>query len=157
MKRIGSERDVHQSDAQNMATAYSQDLREKVWQAHQRKMGSQRQIAEYFGVSRSFVEKLLQRRRQSGSLAARRQGGGRTPRITAAVQDHLRQLVQQQPDITLSELADALDRDCHIQVSLATVCLTLKKMGLPRKKSQYTPVNATRPRYVRHVKTTGPL
>jgi transposase len=120
-------------------------------------MGSQRQIAEYFGVSRSFVEKLLQRRRQTGSLAARRQGGGPTPRITAAVQDHIRQLVQQQPDITLSELADALDRDCHIQVSTATVCTTLQKMGLPRKKSQYTPVNATRPRYVRHAKTTGSL
>lgn len=140
-----------------MATAYSQDLREKIWQAHQRRMGSQRQIAEYFGVSLSFVEKLLQRKRQTGSLAAQRQGGGPPPRITAAVQEHIRQLVQQQPDITLMELAEDLHRDCHIQVSTATVCMTLQKMGLPRKKSPYTPLSATRPRSVRRVKTIGPL
>jgi transposase len=54
--------------------------------------------------------------------------------MTAAVQEHLCRLIQQQPDITLAELAEALDHDCHIQVSSATVCTTLQKMGLPRKK-----------------------
>lgn len=53
-----------------MASAYSQDLREKIWQAWQPGMGLQRQIAEYSGVSLSFMEKLLQRKRQTGSLAA---------------------------------------------------------------------------------------
>jgi DNA invertase Pin-like site-specific DNA recombinase len=39
--------------------AYSTDLREKITRAYDDGLGSQRAIAELFGVSRSFVEKLL--------------------------------------------------------------------------------------------------
>ena len=59
--------------------AYSTDLREKIVRAYDEGLGSQRAISERFGVSRSFVEKLLQRRRLTGEVAALPRGGGRKP------------------------------------------------------------------------------
>lgn len=58
--------------------AYSTDLREKIVRAYDEGLGSQRKIAELFGVSRSFVEKLLHRRRTTGEVSALPHGGGRT-------------------------------------------------------------------------------
>ncbi len=49
--------------------AYSIDLREKIVRAYDEQLGSQRAIAELFGVSRSFVEKLLARRRLTDEIA----------------------------------------------------------------------------------------
>jgi transposase len=40
-------------------TAYSIDLRRKIVSAYERRLGSQRAIADVFGVSLSFVEKVL--------------------------------------------------------------------------------------------------
>ncbi len=50
--------------------AYSQDLRERVIQALESRDGSQAEIAERFGVSIAFVERLWQRWRTTGSCAA---------------------------------------------------------------------------------------
>src|SRR2546429_1814274 len=100
-----------------MAASYSLDLREKILQAHARGMGSQREIAEFFGVSLSFVEKLLQRVRNTGDAAAKRQGGGPGSRLDAAAREQVRALVEQQPDLTLGELADQVDRTTGVRVS----------------------------------------
>ena len=59
--------------------AYSMDLRQRVVRACDEKVGSQRRIAELFGVSLSWVEKLLRRRRQTGSIAPKAHGGGGRP------------------------------------------------------------------------------
>jgi transposase len=48
--------------------AYSIDLQQKILQARERRLGSQRALADLFGVSLSFVEKLLRRYRTTGSL-----------------------------------------------------------------------------------------
>ena len=50
--------------------AYSQDLRQRVIDAVQRKEGSIRQIARRFVVSLSFVVRLLQAHRRTGSIRA---------------------------------------------------------------------------------------
>lgn len=134
-----------------MASSYSLDLREKILQAHGRGMGSQRAIAEFFGVSLSFVEKLLQRVRRTGSVAAKKQGNGPKPRLNEAAQEQVRHLVEQQPDMSLAELVEQMDCLAGIRVSQATVCRLLQRLGLPRKKSRSMPVNGTRLEYVRHV------
>ena len=48
---------------------YSMDLRERVAAAIDEGEGSERQIAKRFRVSVSFVTRLLQRRRDAGTLA----------------------------------------------------------------------------------------
>ena len=49
--------------------AYSFDLRQKILRACDQRLGSQRAMATLFGVSQSFIEKLLRRRRTTGDIA----------------------------------------------------------------------------------------
>jgi transposase len=49
--------------------AYSIDLRQKILRAWERHLGSQRSIADSFGVSLAFVEKVLRQYRATGDLA----------------------------------------------------------------------------------------
>jgi transposase len=48
------------------------DLRQKILHAYERRIGSQRALADIFGVSLSFVEKLLRRHRRLAPLHPRR-------------------------------------------------------------------------------------
>ena len=54
---------------------YSMDLRERVAAAIDAGEGSQRQVAKRFRVSVSFVTRLVQRRRDAGTLAPKPHGG----------------------------------------------------------------------------------
>ena len=84
-----------------MAAPYSLDLRRKVVQACQRPGQSQRTVAEFFGVSLSFVEGLLRRVRRSGELAPLRQRPGPHARIDPIGCQRLQHWLQEQPDLTL--------------------------------------------------------
>lgn len=121
--------------------AYSKDLREKIVQAVDRKQGSQPQVAATFGVSVSFVEQLLRRRRTTGSVAPAPHGGGHPRRCDAAAQAWLRQRLQEQPDATLQELVEGLAAERGVRVGLSTLCSELQRLGLPRKKRASAPPN----------------
>ncbi len=114
--------------------AYSLDLRQKIVDAYDRKQGSQRQLAQSFGVSRTFVEKLFRQRRQTGSLVPRRPGGGHKPLLDPGALQLVRQWVEQQPDLTLRELCDLIQEQKGIRVSVPTMCTWLQRLGLVRKK-----------------------
>ena len=58
---------------------YSMDRRERVAAAVDHHEGSQRQIARTFRVSLSFVVRLLQRRRDAGTLEPKPHGGSPPP------------------------------------------------------------------------------
>jgi transposase len=60
---------------------YSCDLRHKVIKAHNNQEGSQRQLAKRFSVSLSFVQDLLRRYRNSGTVEAKPHGGGQKPKL----------------------------------------------------------------------------
>jgi len=60
---------------------YSMDLRERVAAAIDAGEGSQRQVAKRFRVSVSFVTRLVQRRRDAGTLAPKPHGGGPRPAL----------------------------------------------------------------------------
>jgi len=121
--------------------AYSTDLREKIARAYDDGLGSQRAIAELFGVSRSFVEKLLHRRRTTGEVAALPHGGGRQSLCREKEQQLVRRLIEKQPDATLDELCAAIFAKRQLQVSRPTMSRLLRRLELPRKKSRSTPRN----------------
>jgi transposase len=125
-----------------MAT-YSIDLRQKILQACERRLGSQRALADLFGVSLSFVEKLLRRRRTTGDIAPRPHAGGQRPSLDAAATTLVQQLVHDNADLTLEELCARVADERGIHVSVATMCRVLQRLGLPRKKSRSTPASAT--------------
>ena len=114
---------------------YSNDLRQKLAEAWQAGHGTQAELAEWFGVSLSWVEKVLRRWRKTGETAARPFRHGPLPVIRPA---RLERLVQRHPAATLAELGRRL------HVSASTVHRTLARLDLPRKKRHSTPVNAIR-------------
>lgn len=128
-----------------MAASYSQDLRDRVLAAYDRGMPT-RQIAEVFAVSPAWARRVKQVRRERGQLSALRPGP-RSPRRKIDLQ-RLRELVEQQPDATLRELARRLE----VQCSEAAVCQALRRLKLTFKKRR-----SVRPsRTVRTSRRSGP-
>jgi transposase len=111
-------------------TPYSQDLRRRIIDTALRGDGTMAQIAERFLVSVSFVTRLLQLHRSSGSVEPRPHGGGHPAVLTPEDLRRLRELIRDQPDATLDECRRHLGSSC----SLATISRALSRLGLPRKK-----------------------
>ena len=86
--------------------AYSMDLRERVARAWDAGLDAET-IADTYEVSRAWVHRLIQRRRETGSLAPRQQQKFRR-RVLAGQEEKLKALVAAQPDATLVELQTAL-------------------------------------------------
>src|SRR5688572_31363359 len=116
--------------------AYSIDLRQKILRACERQLGSQRTIADVFGVSLAFVEKVLRQHRATGDVAPKPHAGGQKPRLDDAAHAVVRRLVGDQPDATLEELCTAAAAETQVRVSVSTMCRVLHRLGLPRKKSR---------------------
>jgi transposase len=123
--------------------AYSIDLRQKILRAWERHLGSQRAIADIFGVSLAFVEKVLRQYRATGDLAPKPHAGGQKPRLGATAQAIVQRLMGANPDATLEELCTGVAAETGVRVSVPTMCRVLQRLGLPRKKSRSTPASKT--------------
>ena len=119
--------------------AYSMDLRRSVARMYD-ECGSSSEVAEQFNCSESWVRRLIQHRRQRGTLE---------PLSTARHDDQrsyddaderaIRELIRRKPDATLAEVAEAIGKPAHA----GTVSRTLTRLNLPRKKSPRTPPSRT--------------
>ena len=121
--------------------AYSMDLRERVVAACDARDGTREQIAARFTVSVSWIRDLLKRRRETGSIAPKPHGGGRTPAFAGESAQRLRQAVVTAADATLAELAEASGVACVP----SAVHGALKRLGITRKKSRSGPPSRTGP------------
>ena len=86
--------------------AYSLDLRKRVLRAWDGGMDAE-SVAGKYEVSRAWVHRLVQRRRETGSIAPRPQTKFR-PRVLAGQQDRLVALITARPDATLAEIRAAV-------------------------------------------------
>jgi transposase len=116
--------------------AYSLDLRQKILRAWERRFGSQRTIADVFGVSLAFVEKVLRQHRTTGTIAPKPHAGGQKPRLDATAHAMIQRLVSDHPDATLQELCTGVAAATGVRVSVPH--------HVPRKKSRSTRRSATR-------------
>jgi len=135
--------------------AYSSDLRQKILHAYERRLGSQRALAYLFGVSLAFVEKVLRQHRRAGTIAPKPHAGGQRPRLNEATHVLLRQLVRDDPDLTLHELCTRIEVETGVRVSVPTMCRVLQRLGLPRKKSRFTRRSVTPSVSNKRGRTTG--
>jgi len=134
-----------------MSQAYSQDLRDRVIAARDRDLPTKR-VAELFGVSASWVRRVMQRRREHGETTPRPRGGATVVKIDLA---RLRQLVAEQPDATTRELHARLGVDCGV----SAVDMALRRVGLTYKKRRCTRpsgIGRTSPRVVTNGSVSGP-
>ena len=103
-------------------------------------------LAERFGVSAGWAWKISAMRRRTGAMERPQQRHGPLSRVTPAVEGRLRALVRTQPDVTLAELQQQLERDAGLHLSIGRLWLALQKMGLRLKKSHSTRKNKTVPK-----------
>jgi transposase len=122
-----------------MATAYSDDLRRKLLEAHQRKEGSLSQLAQRFSVSHGWALKISSQLHRTGKMdrAARRRGPA--SKVTAGIQQELKDWIAKQTDLTLAELQLRLQEQHQLEISLSRLWTVLKGIGLRLKKSRSTP------------------
>ena len=111
---------------------YSMDLRERVVGACDGKAARREEIARRFGVSTAWIRRLLQRRRETGSIAPWPQHAGRKPALDDRKMERLRRLVERQPDATLRELKDRLG----VTISNGAMIRALRVLKLTLKKSR---------------------
>jgi transposase len=123
--------------------AYSLDLRERVVAAYEKGGQSIAEIAAQFSVGQTFLKKMLRQKRQSGSLERLPSRAGAKKVLSEVHRRWLSKQVKEQPDATLVELQEGLQKTQQVRVSRATVSRELQGLRLPRKKSRLSLVSAT--------------
>jgi transposase len=119
-----------------MPRAYSNDLRCKILQAYAGAEIGLEQLGKRFGVSYGFAKKIRRQQLKWGQMERPPQRAhGPVSRVTEAVQQHLRRQLQEQPDLTLVELGQGLERQMQVRLSKTRLCLELQRLGLRRKKN----------------------
>ena len=103
--------------------------------------GSSIETAETFGCSEAWVRRLIQRRRETGSLELPPRKTPDTCKLDHADRERLSMLIKAKPDMTLAELAEALG----YKASVPTVWRETQKQGLRLKKRPSTPPSRTGP------------
>jgi transposase len=117
-----------------MGAAYSVDLRRKVVHAREHGTASQATVAQFFGVSVSFVEKLLRLHRRTGSLEPDRKRAGRPAQIDAATCAQVQRWLEEQNDLTLAEVAERLQAQYGLCVSVSCIWRLMQRLHMRRKK-----------------------
>lgn len=113
---------------------YSLDLRTRVAAACQEPGARRQEVADRFGVSYSFITKLLRQHRQTGSLAAKPARGGPARALSAEDQAWLVAYVQEHADATLAELNQAWQAQSGRVVGQTCIWNVLAEHQLRRKK-----------------------
>jgi transposase len=119
------------------------DLRERVLAAHQRREGSQRVLAERFGIAVGTVNGWLRQAREGRRAPLRRRGGPAA--LGGAGPEVLTALAAERPDATLAEYAAMLAERVGRRFSPAVLCRALRRAGLRRKKKPCTRANESGP------------
>ena len=117
---------------------YSMEFRRSVAKAYD-ECGSSIEVAEQFECSESWVRRLIQRRRETGSLAPKPLKLPDNNKLDDDDLEQLAALIRKTPDMTLGELAEEL----KTKVSVPTVWRATQMLGLPLKKSPSSPPSRT--------------
>lgn len=108
---------------------YSMDLRSRVLRDSDAGIAS-KEVAVKYAVSRAWVDRVKQRRRESGEIAPRKQTKFRR-RVLAGHEDRIVLLITARPDATLVEIRAAL----RIAVGLSTLWRAIDRLGFRVKKN----------------------
>ena len=127
-----------------MIEPYSMDLRNRAV-AMLDEGANSTEVAEALGVSDSWVRKMRLRRDVLGDLTPG-SPPGKPRKLTTDDMVSLYVFVDEQPDVTLEELAVLMAKRLKVRVSISTLSRRLIELGLTRKKRLSTPQKPTRSR-----------
>ena len=141
-----------------MPRPYSKDLRERALRACERGRLSRVRIATLFGIGETTLYRWQQQARVDGRREAKLPRGGPPPRLGASDLMALRALVVEANALTLAVYAERLIERTGVRVSASTLCQTLKRLGLVRKKpsGRRSRTGPTSPKSGRHGAASWP-
>jgi transposase len=105
-------------------------LRKRILELYERGK-STREIAQFSGFCVAAVRRVRQQFRQRGTLQPWTHRCGRKTLLTEERKQRLRELLSEQPDATLAELGDRMDRPFRT----STIDLWLRRLGWKFKKN----------------------
>ena len=118
-----------------MGRALSLDLRERVWRFIEGG-GSRHAAALHFRISVSSAVRIAASQAERGTLEPRKQGRPPGRGKLAPYVGFLVEIVEAVPDITLDELAAALESEHGVRAHPASISRVLTRAGLTYKKSR---------------------
>jgi len=118
-----------------MTKPLSHDIRTRLVSAVDGGM-TRRSAAQRFGVAASTAIEWVARWRRSGDVRPRPQGGDRRSQRIEAHAEEVVALIEERPDITLSEIAEHLDEAHGLKVAQSTVWRLLDRHGMTFKKNR---------------------
>jgi len=119
--------------------ALSMDLRERVLADSDAGMSTD-EVSRKYRVSSAWVRRLKQRRRECGEIAPRPPRNRRVP-VLSLHYERLRELLREEPDLTLAELRERLG----VAVALSTLWVAVRHLGLTVKKKSSGPASRIGP------------
>ncbi len=111
---------------------YAMDLRERAVAACDAREGTREQIAERFSVGERWIRKVLQQRRETGSITPLTWNPGRKRALNDRQTERLRCLNQKRPDATLKELRKSLG----VKISIAALDRAIRRLDVTLRKSR---------------------
>ncbi len=115
-----------------MGKPHPMALRERVVR-HVEAGNTHRSAAARFDVSVKFVNDMVKLKRETGSLAPKRQGNPGFGKLTPH-EDWVRAQIDAKGEITLVEMALRLDAERGVRVDPSSVWRLLQRLGLTHKK-----------------------
>ena len=122
--------------------AYSEDLRQKIVEALERRGMNKSEAARAFGVSLSSVKRYAKAVSEGRSLSPGKAPGKR-PKLDEKARRLLEANVEERPFAKLSDRQEYLERVAGVRVSESTLSRALRQMGFGRKKGRWVRVSAT--------------
>jgi len=126
-----------------MTRSLSADLRGRVIWAIEEGL-STREAARRFRIGIATAGRWYRRYRQTGETVARKQGQPSRSKLDPH-EAFILSLIEETPDITLSEIADRLAAGHGVRVVPSTVWMFLDKRGVTFKKRRRMPQNSSAP------------
>jgi len=117
-----------------MAAPYSLDLRKKVVACYESGGISQSKLASLFGIGENTVKRYLKLAREKGDLSPLLEGKGRPAIIDANGFETIKQLVKENPSITLKELSTQYYKKHKRHAGRSVLSRACQKLKLFRKK-----------------------
>jgi len=129
------------------------ELRERVVAAYKAGEGSFKELARRFMVGEASVNRWVSLDRRTGSVAPSPMGGwNRERKVDEAGEVLLRDLIDNNSDCTLAELAEEYKVARGVEVSTQTMSDTVRRLGYTRKRGSSAGRRLTVPTWSRRVR-----
>ena len=121
--------------------AYSLDLRIRAVEAYEQKSGTREQVSKLFQIGVATLNRWIHRYRHSGTAERLPCSGGKNPRIGTIGEIILLDILDGRPDATLREIAGKYGIVTRMLLSKSVIHDTLERLGITRKKKQFSTMN----------------